>query len=181
MMQQRRTQIRRDGGRFSGFRVNCEQVPMLPARAIRQVLDDPRKIPYLLVWKDWKRGKVTEAVRVIARSAGGPLPCTDKVELKRTDGSVVVLCLVWRRLPRGNGRTLLFSCPNCSRQCRALYGAKVGDDGHFYVVRRANWECRTCAQLRYSSEGGALLFWPGAKWAARLGMTGPVSSPRPNP
>jgi hypothetical protein len=40
--------------------------------------------------------------------------------------------------------------------CVALYGAKVGDDGRFYLAQRAEWECRTCAKLRYSSEGGYL-------------------------
>jgi hypothetical protein len=36
-----------------------------------------------------------------------------------------------------------------------LYGAKVDDDGHFCVVR-ADWLCRACARLRYSSEDGYL-------------------------
>ena len=174
-MQQRRAQIRRDGGRFYGFRVNCEQVPMLPAWAIRTVLDDPRNIPYLFVWKRRSSGEIREAIRVIRHSAGASLPDTDEVELKRTDGSLVVVYLVWRRLHRGGGRSLLLSCPRCGRPCRALYGAKVGDDGRFYVARRADWECRMCAKLRYSSEGGALLIRPGRI----LPWLDTVRSPRP--
>jgi hypothetical protein len=176
-MQQRRAQITRDGGRFYGFRVNCEQVPMLPAWAIRTVLDDPRKIPYLFVWKWQSSGEVKEAIRVIRRSGRASLPNTDEVELKRTDGSVVAIYPVWRGLPRGGGRSLLLHCPTCGRPCRALYGAKVGDDGRFYVARCANWECRRCAKLRYSSEGGALLIRPGRRLS---GLFGTFRSPRPD-
>ena len=167
-------QIRRSAGRFCGFRVNCEQVPQLPAWAIREVLDDPRKIPYLLVWKKRSPGELTEAIRVVRRGAGAN---ADEVELKRTDGTVVVIHLVWRPLPRGGGRSLFLICPCCGRPCRALYGAEVGDDGHFYVVRRADWECRTCAKLRYSSEGGALLLRSGRtlSW-----LFDTVRSPRPD-
>ena len=47
-------------GRFFGRRVNCEQVPLLPAWAVAQAFDDPKETPYLLVWKDsagtvWER------------------------------------------------------------------------------------------------------------------------------
>ena len=134
---------------------------MLPAWAIRRVLNDPRNIPYLLLWKSHRTGEIKEAIRVVRRTFGAPPYSIEKVELKRTDASVVYICPVWRPLPRGSGRSLLLGCPHCGRLCRALYGAKVGNDGRFYAVRRANWECRTCAQLRYSSEGGALLIRPG--------------------
>ena len=46
-------QKRRDG-RFFGRRVNCEYVPLLPAWAVGLFMDDPRKTPYLLVWRDDK-------------------------------------------------------------------------------------------------------------------------------
>jgi hypothetical protein len=63
--------------------------------------------------------------------------------------------LEWRRQPLG-GRMLLLRCWRCQRPCRALYGFKVGNDGRFYKAVMADWECRRCAELRYSSEGGYL-------------------------
>jgi hypothetical protein len=54
----------RRSGRFFGRRVNCEHVPSLPAWIVSRVLDDPRKIPYLLVWRSRSDGTVREAVRV---------------------------------------------------------------------------------------------------------------------
>jgi hypothetical protein len=51
--------------------------------------------------------------------------------------------------------SLLLRCLRCGRVCRSLYGARVKDDGRFFVVR-ADWCCRACAKLRYSSEGGYL-------------------------
>ncbi len=50
-------------GRFAGFRANIESVPMLPAWAVRQYLDDPRSRPYLLVWNSLD-GETEEAVRL---------------------------------------------------------------------------------------------------------------------
>jgi hypothetical protein len=94
---------------------------------------------------------VKEAVRIARFAPRTDLYEADSVEIKRTDGSTVPVYLEWRPQPRG-GRSLLLRCWSC----RALYGARVGDDGRFYVVRRADWECRTCAMLRYSSEGGAI-------------------------
>ncbi len=38
-------------GRFSGPRVNVEQVPRLPTFPARWVLEDPRKRPYLVFWE----------------------------------------------------------------------------------------------------------------------------------
>ena len=54
----------RSEGRFLGRRVNCEQVPLLPARVVAWMLDDPRKIPYLLIWKSRSDGTVKEAARI---------------------------------------------------------------------------------------------------------------------
>ena len=50
--------VQRYEGRFFGRRVNCEQVPILPAWAVAQVFDDPRETPYLLVWKSPYDGTV---------------------------------------------------------------------------------------------------------------------------
>jgi hypothetical protein len=153
MVDQAKRPIRRNEGRFYGFRINCEQVPMLPAWIVRGIWDDPRRIPYLLIWKGVRDGTVKDALRVIPRR--GPTG-TPSVEIKRTDGSSVHVSLVWRPQPHG-GRSLLLRCRSCRQPCRALYGTRVGDDGRFYAARRADWECRTCANLRYSSEGGALV------------------------
>jgi hypothetical protein len=57
-------QRNRRGGRFFGRKVNLEYVPLLPAGAVRWVLDDPRKIPYLLVWKSDRDGEVKDAIRL---------------------------------------------------------------------------------------------------------------------
>src|SRR5580704_10261168 len=55
-------------------------MPVIPAWLVRSNLNDPRKIPYLLVWKDERHdGKIMEAVRL---AHGG---FSDLVELKRTD------------------------------------------------------------------------------------------------
>jgi hypothetical protein len=67
---------------------------------VRSNLDDPRKIPYLLIWKDeWHDGRIMEAVRLTCHVdpyLGSP---HWYVKLKRTDGSTVLL-IVWRMLPR---------------------------------------------------------------------------------
>jgi hypothetical protein len=155
MVEQRKRIRRRSDGRFLGFRINCEQVPVLPAWAVRWVWDDPRRIPYLLTWKSERDGQLKEAVRVMRVFPQPDVAEAPYVEVKRTDGSVVHVYLVWRWQPHG-GRSLLLRCWRCQSPCRALYGAKVGDDGRFFVASRADWECRTCAMLRYSSEGGYL-------------------------
>ncbi len=154
---------------------------MLPAWAVRVTLDDPRKIPYLLVWKSRRDGEVKDAVRVARSIPQTGLPEAESVVVKRTDGSTVPTYLAWRWQPHG-GRSLLLRCWRCQRPCRALYGAKVGDDGRFYVVRRADWECRTCAGLRYTSEGRGLLIGSPKILSRLLGQTiGPTYSPRPEP
>jgi hypothetical protein len=119
------------------------------------VWDDPRQIPYLLAWNSSRDGQVKEAIRVAHFVSETKLQEDDAVEARRMDGSTVAIYLVWRRQPHG-GRTLLLRCGRCQRPSRALYGAKVGDDGRFYAAKRADWECRRCAKLRYTSEGGYL-------------------------
>jgi hypothetical protein len=40
-------------------------MPVIPAWLVRRCLDDPRKIPYLLVWKDERHdSEIKEAVRL---------------------------------------------------------------------------------------------------------------------
>jgi len=130
-MQDSQTKTRRDG-RFFRRRVNCEQVPLLPAWAVGWMLDDPRKIPYLLVWRSDRDGQVKEALRVArycnARTPSGDnremfcvhreaLPC-DWVTVKRTDGSYENICAVLRPLPRNGGTARLLICPYCQLRVR---------------------------------------------------------------
>ncbi len=81
--------IRRYEGRFHGFRANCEQVPMLPAWAVRWIWDDPRHIPYLLAWKSRWDDKVKEAVRVMRVVPSPGVTEAPSVEVNRSDGSIV--------------------------------------------------------------------------------------------
>jgi hypothetical protein len=165
-------------GHFLGFwaRLNCETIPVIPAWLVRRCLDDPRKIPYLLVWKDERDGgAIKEAVRL---AHGG---FSDLVELKRTDESTTVLRLVWRTLPRNGGRALFLLCPHCDTPRRHVYGWEWDSfSGWSNRVRRTDWCCRSCNRLRYSSEGGYLR--PGH--LGRLGQLGIMlraygSLPRP--
>ena len=90
----------------SWARLNCESIPVIPAWLVRSNLDDPRKIPYLLVWKDERYGdEIKEAVRLARYVEPNTSHVTDDyVVLKRTDGSATVLRIVWRMLPRNGGR-----------------------------------------------------------------------------
>src|ERR1039457_4443834 len=96
--EQAKRQIRRIAGRFFGRRVNCEYVPMLPAWLVRAVLGDPRKIPYLLVWRSERDGEPKEAVRLSRCSEPGPWDWTGWVEIKRTDGTHTLVRTVERGL-----------------------------------------------------------------------------------
>jgi hypothetical protein len=126
---------------------------------VRSNLDDPRKIPYLLVWKEERHsGEIKEAVRLAryiepsnSRVAG------HYVELKRTDGDATVLRIMWRMLPRNGGRALLLVCSYCNTPRRYVYGWEWDSfPGWSNRVRQISWRCRSCARLRYSSEGGYL-------------------------
>jgi hypothetical protein len=154
MVPQRKPIRRGWNQRFLGFRINCEHVPILPAWVVHRIWADPRQIPYLLVWKSPRDGSVQEAVRV-ARTVHKNPPEAESIDIKRTDGNAVRVYLAWRKQPHG-GRSLLLRCWLCQKPQRALYGFKVGSDGRYYKVVRAAWDCRRCARLRYSSEGGYL-------------------------
>ncbi len=132
-------------------------MPLLPAWAVRRVLHDPRRIPYLLIWKSPSDGEVKEAVRVFNLGKTPYLPEADSIEVKRTDGSVVHLRVFKRSLPRNVGNYLLLACSSCCSLRRALYGWEPGGK-YTSSALRSQWQCRTCAGLRYASEGGALVF-----------------------
>lgn len=134
-------------------------MPVIPARLVRRCLDDPRRISYLLVWKDERHdGEIKEAVR-LARYVDrhDSSAAQNHVELKRTDGSATVLRIVWRMLPRNGGRALLLVCSYCRTPRRHVYGWEWdSSSGWSNRVRQISWQCRSCARLRYSSEGGYL-------------------------
>ena len=173
-------QHRQARGRHQHFigswaRLNCENMPVIPAWLVRSNLNDPRRIPYLLVWKDERHGgEIKEAVR-LARyvDTHDSNAIHNHVELKRPDGSFTVLRIVWRMLPRNGGRVLLLVCSYCRAPRRHVYGWEWDSfSGWSNRVRQICWQCRSCARLRYSSEGGYLS--PGARFRA-LG-----NLPRPN-
>jgi hypothetical protein len=166
---------KRRGGRFFGRRVNCEQVPLLPARVVARVLDDPRKVPYLLVWKSRSDGAVKEAVQVAPHREAGA------VEIKREDGRGDFVRTLLRRLPRNGGRVRFLICPYCQRQRRGLYGWEPGGPFTSSAVR-SSWGCRACNQLCYASEGGALVERGRGAIARMFEATfGPSRSDRPEP
>jgi hypothetical protein len=160
-VEQRRGQARGWHQHFLGSwaRLNCETIPVIPAWLVRSNLDDPRKIPYLLGWKDERHdGEVMEAVR-LARYVDphDSRAAVNHVELKRTDGSVTVLRIAWRPVQRNGGRALLLVCSYCSTPRRHVYGWEWDSfSGWPNRVRRIAWQCRACARLRYSSEAS----WP---------------------
>jgi hypothetical protein len=130
---------RRHEGRFFGRRVNCEQVPLLPAWAVADVLNDPREIRYLLVWKS-SDGTVWEAVYVT------PHREAEAVEVKRRVGPSDFIATLSRPLPRNGGSCLFLICPYCQIPRRALYGWEPG--GRFSTSAvRSTWGCRACNQL----------------------------------
>ena len=155
-------------GHFLGFRArfNCEEMPVIPAGIARSNLEDPRKIPYLLVWRDERTDKIKEAVRltrhVDSRDSQAKENC---VELKRTDRSLTILRFVWRMLPRNGGRALFLVCSYCNTPRRHVYGWEWDSfAGWSNKIRQISWRCRSCARLRYSSEGGYLR--PGVMFRA---------------
>ena len=81
------------------------------------------------------------------------------VEVKRTDGSHVLIRTIERSLPRNGGKAKLVVCPLCQKPRRALYGWRLNRTRASSVFL-TSWECRECTGLRYSSEGGALRLRP---------------------
>jgi hypothetical protein len=162
----------------SWARLNCEYMPVIPAWLVRANLDDPRRVPYLLVWKDERHdGQIKEAVRLARYERDD-----NYVEIKRTNGDATVLRIVWRMLPRNGGCALLLRCTYCNTPRRHVYGWEWDSvSGWSNRVRSVSWQCRSCARLRYSSEGGALVL-RGGPISRLLGLPCPdARSPRPEP
>src|SRR5690242_5062793 len=96
-------------------------MPVLPAWIVRRNVDDPRKIPYLLVWKRKGDGRIMEALRLSNFVACGK-ERKRYLDLKRPDGSCATLQLAWYSLPRNGGQALLLVCPCCEKPRRFVYG-----------------------------------------------------------
>jgi hypothetical protein len=110
-------QQNRRGGRFFRRRVNLEYVPLVPAKTVRWILDDPRRIPYLLVWVSDRDGNAKDAVRVAQCGDHGPFYGTCRkvfylrdtcvrcswLKIKRSDGQCDIIRAVWLPLPRNGG------------------------------------------------------------------------------
>lgn len=181
-MEQRKT-ARGCGGRFIGPRVNCEHLPCLPAAVVAWVLNDPRHLPYLMVWKDDRSDEIVVAARVAAYpEMDREIEWARCVEISRPDGSRNWILTIERPLPRNRGKARLVICPRCQRPRRALYPWRLNPDKPCAVFRSASWQCRSCAGLRYASEGGALVFHPRTDLGRLIeALEGVSKSPRPTP
>src|ERR1035437_932400 len=114
-MAEQHERARNWGGRFLGPRVNCENVPCLPVALLSWVLDDPRQLPYLLIWKEEGSDKLREAARVA--SCNEPYSWktnrADWVDIKRANGSQVWILTIERQMPRNRGKSRVVLCPSC--------------------------------------------------------------------
>ncbi len=112
----------------------------------------------------------------------GPLRLdwTGWVEIKRSKETRSLIRTIERPLPRNGGKARFMVCPYCHRPRRALYGWEANRTRtHSAFV--APWQCRSCAGLRYSSEGGALRLplLPRSFGPERYLLAG--NAPRPEP
>jgi hypothetical protein len=176
-------------GRFSGYRVNCEFVPCLPARVVAACLADVRRIPYLLIWTrrplPIERVLATapmpmelrDAVRLAPYPSPSGVPLQGWAEIKRWDGTQIGLRVLTRPLPRHGGKDVLLVCNRCEKQRRMLYGREANK--YARCTKRTEWLCRKCADLSYASEGGALIY--RTRWAVLRKRSGLFSQPRPEP
>ena len=147
----RRPQPRGWHQRFVGdLRINLETVPRLSATTVRRVLDNPAL--RVLVW--WSgTGEIEEAASIEVNT-GRPLEVIlARLVVGKPQGDYYFLRGVLRPLPRNGARDFLLLCSTCQKPRRHLYGWRVF--GSSLVLGR--WECRTCAGLRYCSEGGGLV------------------------
>jgi len=148
-VEQRERQARGWHEHFTGERrVNCEGIPRLPAWAIRWIIEDPRKVPYAIFWRN-SSGGIADMVRVEINPDCPWLELQGlEVAMTRPDDGCF-LHGVRRPLPRGGGSDFLLVCPECFKPRRYLYawGNRMGR------VIPVRWPCRSCAGLRYASEG----------------------------
>jgi hypothetical protein len=78
------------------------------------MLDDPRNVPYLMIWLDEDSGKIIEPVRIAPFTAmQDEIPWAKCVEIKRADGRTNRVLTIERLLPRNGGKARLVICPQC--------------------------------------------------------------------
>jgi hypothetical protein len=99
---------------------------------------------------DERDGEIMEAVRLARQrpfdgcAELNRVDTHDYVELKRTNGSITILQIVWRTLPRNGGRALLLRCPECETPRRHVYGWEWDSfSGWSNRVRTISWRCRS--------------------------------------
>jgi hypothetical protein len=149
--------VRRDQeGRFFGARVNCEQVPLLPASVVRDVLEDRFGGACMLLWRDPRDGEIKETADIKPVPPPECFSFVEAVEIIRPSMGVTDLHVFRQPLPRNGGNDVLIECPNCYGLRRAPYGWPA-DGSRTRSAIRSQWQCRWCAGLRYASEGSVLV------------------------
>src|SRR5947209_3488029 len=103
--------------RFSGFRVNCERVPRLPAWIIGRAVCDPKQRPYFLEWRNGNF-EACERLRV------GPGIDGEWITVMQDERCGQRIRVIFATMPR-RARMLLLFCPNCGIPRRYLYGWEI--------------------------------------------------------
>lgn len=168
---EQRKQRRGWNGHFLGFwaRLNCENMSVIPAWIVRSNLNDPRRIPYVLVWKDDRHdGEIKEAVRLARFVEPSNSRVTDNyVELKRTEGAPQFSVSFGECCPGTAGGPCCWSAPTTTRRAvtstvgndiafrdgRTESGASVGD-----AARVLN--CATLPKAAICGEAGVVRWGP---------------------
>ncbi len=78
------------------------------------------------------------------------------------------LLTIERPLPRNGGKARLVICTGCQYPRCALYPWRLDPSRRHAVFISRSWQCRSCAKLRYASEGGALLHRPRTAFGKML-------------
>jgi hypothetical protein len=138
-------QSRSADGHFKGpRRINVESVPRLPIFPVRWMLDDRRRLPYLVLWTSPIDDSFVLALRLETLEDG------KAVRVSPPAGGFFVVRLVNRSMPRQRGTALLFKCPWCGHPRRHLYRRTRVQDK---LVAYQGPLCRACAGLRWASHG----------------------------
>ena len=146
MVKQRKTG--RDwAGRFIGPRVNCENVPLFTSRALAWMLDDPRKVPYLMIWMDQNSEKIIEAVRIaLSPDMEEEIPWAKCVEITKELMACRIGFLRSSDLFRGTGERPDWSSVRTANihDVRSTLGGWIRA-GAMQPSYSRSWQCRSCA------------------------------------